>query len=166
MKINTFFKDSDLKDIIRKGIENPRNSFPEIKTLAKNDHWEVREIAATILSEMSKKRQEEVIKEMGLWSKDKDENVRRTSVESLRQICRLNPNSVLTILEEVNRDESLYVKKAVAHILREISKKNPDFVYNLCKEWAGFNDKNTDWIIKDGIRKLDKEKQLELISLL
>ncbi|MFH0864111.1 MAG: HEAT repeat domain-containing protein [Candidatus Gottesmanbacteria bacterium] len=159
-------KASDLKEIIEKGIKTPKTVFPEIKILAADVRWEIREVAATILSEMSKKRQEAVINEMIFWSKDQDENIRRTSIESLRYVCRNSPDSIRPILEILSKDKALYVKKAVAHILREISKKSPDFVYSLCKVWAGFNNKNTDWIIKDGMKKLNKEKEMELISLL
>ena len=48
-------KVSEVKDIVKKGIVTPQNTFSEIKKMAENDDWKVREVAATVLVEISKK---------------------------------------------------------------------------------------------------------------
>jgi 3-methyladenine DNA glycosylase AlkC len=37
---------------------------------------------------------------------------------------------------------------------------------DLCRKWAKLKNKNTNWIIKQGIKKLSEEQQEELKSLL
>jgi len=39
-------------------------------------------------------------------------------------------------------------------------------VADLCRKWAKLKNKNTNWIIRQGIKKLSKEQQEEMISLL
>ena len=80
-------KVSDVKEIVKKGIANPRQAFPEIKALARSDDWAEREVSATALVEISKKQPDELIAEMLRWSKVQDPNVRRTASESLRHIA-------------------------------------------------------------------------------
>ncbi|MFH1275570.1 MAG: DNA alkylation repair protein, partial [Candidatus Woesearchaeota archaeon] len=85
---------------------------------------------------------------------DKDPNVRRTSSEGLRDVARKAPKKVLPIIEKLKKDDNLYVKKSVANVLRNASRYDPDFVLDLCKKWLKVGDSNTNWIIKDGLRKL------------
>ena len=54
----------------------------------------------------------------------------------------------------------------VAHILREISKKDPNLVFDLCLEWTKLNNQNTNWIMKDGMKKLPAKEQERLKSLI
>ncbi len=126
----------------------------------------MREVAATCLVEIGKKRTDEVLQEMLLWADDSDPNVRRTSSEGLRDVARRNPDKVLPVIEKLKADGNLYVKKSVANVLRNASKYNPHFIFELCKKWALLDNPNTDWIIKDGIKKLPPEQQKEIMSLL
>jgi len=51
--------------------------------------------------------------------------------------------------------------------LREITKRNLDKVAEFLTRWAEAKpDKNARWIIKDGMKKLPKEKQTEILSIL
>lgn len=159
-------KVSEARDIVKQGIENSSVAFPRIKKLAESDDWKEREVAATILVEVSKKRPDAVIKEMKKWSGDKNPNTRRASSEGLRDIARKNPAQVLPIIEKLKSDESLYVKKSVANILRNASRKDPDFVLTVCRRWASAKDKNTNWIVKDGLRKLKETRKREVDEIL
>lgn len=156
----------DVGDIIERGIRSLRDALPEIRKLASSDDWRKREDAATALVEISKKREDEVVSEMTIWSDEKDPNIRRVSSEGLRGVARRNPGKILPVIEKLKTDDSLYVRKSVAAILRAISKKNPEFVVDLCRKWAKLKNKNTNWIIRRGIKKLSKEQQEEMISLL
>lgn len=159
-------KVSEVKHIVEKGIRNPKSAFPEIRKMAESDDWKVREVAATVLVEISKKRVDEVVREMMLWANDTNPNVRRTSSEGLRNLARKNPEKVLPVIEKLKTDENLYVKKSVANVLRNASRYNPDFVLALCKKWADVKNKNTNWIIKDGLRKLKESHSKQVSGIL
>ena len=159
-------KVSDVKEIVKTGIANPREVFPEIKALAKSDDWAEREVSATALVEISKKQPDEVIAEMLRWSKDHDPNVRRTASESLRHVARKRPAKVLPVLENLKTDSSLYVKKSVANVLRNAGNYESDFVLGVCSRWAALHDANTNWIIKDGLRKLKTTRPAEVLRIL
>jgi 3-methyladenine DNA glycosylase AlkD len=64
------------------------------------------------------------------------------------------------------KEEDENVKKAIGWALREITKKDPESVFKFLQKWAEIKDKNTRWIIKAGMKKLQKEKQEEIKSLL
>ena len=156
----------DVRDIIERGICSLHDALPEIRKLASSDDWRKREDAATALVEISKKRENEVVSEMTIWAEEEDPNIRRISSEGLRRVARRNPEKILPVIEKLKTDDSLYVRKSVAALLRAISKKNPEFVADLCRKWAKLKNKNTNWIIRQGIKKLLEEQQQELISLL
>jgi 3-methyladenine DNA glycosylase AlkC len=81
---------SDVKDIVRQAVSNPKESFPKIMELASSEDWKEREVAATILVETGKKKPEQIIQEMSLWAENINPNVRRTASEGLRDIARKN----------------------------------------------------------------------------
>lgn len=159
-------KVADVQDIVRSGVLNPRKAFPSIKALAKSDDWVKREVSATALVEISKKQPERVVTEMLTWSKDRNPNVRRTASEALRYMARKHPAHVLPVLENLKADTSLYVRKSVANVLRNAGNYDPDFALGVCSEWATLHDPNTDWIIKDGLRKLKTTRPKEAEHIL
>lgn len=159
-------KVSEVKNIVNKGIINPQAVFLEIKKMAQSGDWQTREVAATVLVEISKKKTAEVVKEMTKWAGNADPNVRRTASEGLRDVARKNPNKVLLIIEQLKNDNNLYVKKSVANILRNISRKSPELALSLCKKWATVKNPNTNWIIKDGLRKLKESHSKEVAAIL
>ncbi|MBA7481214.1 hypothetical protein ES705_15041 [subsurface metagenome] len=105
-------KVSEVKDIVKKGESNPKTVFSRIKKMAESDDWKMREVAATALVEISKKKPNEVIQEMIHWADDRDPNVRRTSSEGLRGVARKSPEKVLPVIERLKTDYNLYVKKS------------------------------------------------------
>jgi 3-methyladenine DNA glycosylase AlkC len=158
-------KVADVRDIVKTGVANPRKAFPNIKALAKSDDWVKREVSATALVEISKKHPEKIVAEMVRWSQDDNPNVRRTSSEGLRYIARKHPAAVLPVLENLNNDSSLYVRKSVANVLRNAGNYDPDFVLDVCSRWAKLGDPNTNWIVKDGLRKLKKTRPTEVDAI-
>jgi 3-methyladenine DNA glycosylase AlkC len=159
-------KVSDVQQIVKSGIAEPRRSFPAIKTLAASQDWQEREVAATALVEISKKKPDEVVAEMLIWSDDLDPNIRRTASEGLRDIARKSPSQVLPVLEKLNADPSLYVRKSVANVLRNVSRRNPDFALQVCRRWAAQGNSNTNWIIKDGLKKLKETQPKEVEGII
>ena len=127
-----------------------------------SEDWVKREVSATALVEISKKQPDRVIAEMIVWSKDKDPNVRRTASEGLRHVARKTPEAVLPVLESLKTDANLYVQKSVANVLRNAGNYHPDFVLGICSRWADLRNPNTNWIVKDGLRKLKQTRPQEV----
>src|SRR2546423_12637430 len=102
---------ADVRDIVKAGVTNPRQAFRVIKALAKSDDWVEREVSATALVEISKKQPDRVVAEMLTWSKDRDQNVRRTASEGLRHVARKCQADILPVLENLKTDSSLFVRE-------------------------------------------------------
>lgn len=159
-------KVSEVKEIVMKGIKDPKTVFPKIKKMAESRDWQVREVSATVLVEISKKKTEEVIQEMVKWSANINPHIRRASCECLRDVARKNPNKVLPVIEKLKADNEHYVKKSVANILRNASKSNPEFVLMVCNKWVTLKNPNTHWIIKNGLIKLKESHSEEVNAIL
>ncbi|HIH96418.1 MAG TPA: DNA alkylation repair protein [Thermoplasmata archaeon] len=102
------------------------------------------------------------------WIKSNNKWIRRFGVVTLRGYKRVRTtDKVFKILDMVMEDDEKDVKKSVSWVLREITKKNPDEVAEFLTKWAKANpSKNARWIIKDGMTKLPKEKQTEILTTL
>ncbi|ODS42979.1 MAG: hypothetical protein MSIBF_06935 [Candidatus Altiarchaeales archaeon IMC4] len=102
------------------------------------------------------------------WIKDKNKWIRRFGVVSLRGYKRIQiTDKVFEILDLVMEDNEKDIKKAVAWILREITKANPKEVFEFLTKWAKSKpDKNTRWVIKDGMKKLRSNEQKEILKLM
>lgn len=102
--------------------------------------------------------------------KDKNKWIRRFGVVTLRAFATDKKNPIpkraFQILDLVMKDSERDVKKAVAWILRDMSKKESQKVFEFLMRWATDANKDTQWIIKDGMRKLSKENQEEILSVL
>ena len=88
----------DVREIIEKGIHALSDALPGIWKLALNEDWKKREDAATALVEISKKKEDEVIRGMIIWAGDENPNIRRAASEGLRGIARRNPEKILPVI--------------------------------------------------------------------
>ena len=100
------------------------------------------------------------------WIEDENKWIRRFGVVSLRGYKKVQiTDKVFKILDLVMEDKDKDIKKAVSWVLREITKKNPDDVAKFLIRWAKANpSKDTKWIIKDGMKKLPKKMQDEVLK--
>jgi len=100
------------------------------------------------------------------WIKDKDKWIKRFGVVTLRGYKKVKTtNKVFKILDTVMENDDKDVKKAVSWILREITKFNPKEVFEFLTKWTKSKpDKNTQWIIKDGMKKLPEKIQIEILK--
>jgi 3-methyladenine DNA glycosylase AlkC len=107
------------------------------------------------------------------WSKHPNEHVRRLASEGSRPrlpwgialtSLKKDPTPILPILENLKADPSLYVRKSVANNINDISKDHPELVLEIAQKWYGHN-KNTNWIIKRGIRTLMKKGDQQALEL-
>lgn len=102
------------------------------------------------------------------WVKSKNKWIRRFGVVGLRGYKKIETtDKVFEILDIVMEDKDKDIKKAVSWILREITKKNPNNIMEFLTKWAKANpNKDTIWIIKDGIKKLTNQNQTRILELL
>ena len=147
-------KISDLKPLLRRGRTDPHSVFPEIRQLAASTAWQTREVAATALVEIGKRHAEAVANEARGWAADSNPNIRRAASEGLRGIVKLSPEMVWPVLELLRSDPSLYVRKSVASVLRNASGRYPHAVLAICRDWSTSPSVETQWIVKEGLRKL------------
>jgi len=119
------------------------------------------------------KNQKKMMKQMLVWSKDKNEHVRRLASEGCRPLLPWSfklrsfvedPSEILPILENLKNDESLYVRKSVANNLNDISKNHPELVLKIAQQWIGKSER-TDWILKHGLRTLLKRGHKKALTL-
>lgn len=148
------------------GLENYEESMEALKTLTRYSTAEFA-IRPFILT------YPDAIKQMIIWSKDKNEHVRRLASEGARpklpwaaplKMYIENPEPVLPILEYLKNDDSLYVRKSVANHLNDISKSHPDLVIKICGQWYG-KTTNTDWIVKHALRTLLKAGDKDALAI-
>ncbi|WP_106791610.1 DNA alkylation repair protein [Aquimarina sp. Aq78] len=113
------------------------------------------------------------ILQMKKWSQHKHPMVRRLSSEGCRPrlpwamalpFLKIDPTSILPILENLKNDTSESVRRSVANNLNDIAKDNPDIVIGLAKEWYK-KSKETDWLVKHGCRTLLKQGNVEIMKL-
>jgi len=119
------------------------------------------------------KYEEKMLAQMLLWSKHKNNIVRRLASEGSRPRLpwamalpnlKKNPTPILLILNNLKQDSCEIVRRSVANNLNDISKDNPEIVIELAKEWKGIS-KETDSIIKHACRTLLKQGNPEALKL-
>jgi 3-methyladenine DNA glycosylase AlkC/predicted GIY-YIG superfamily endonuclease len=113
------------------------------------------------------------LKVMEVWSRDKNEHVRRLASEGCRPRLpwgqalpelKKDPKPLWTILESLKNDPSEYVRKSVANSLNDITKDHPDLVYKNIKGWVG-KSQHTDKLVKHALRTLLKSGDARVMKL-
>ena len=119
------------------------------------------------------KDEDKAMKQMLLWAKSDDHEVRRLASEGCRSRLpwavalpsfKKDPSKVVDVLELLKDDESKYVQKSVANNINDISKDHVDTVIDIVKDWKGHS-KDRDWILKHGSRTLLKASNKEILEL-
>ena len=117
--------------------------------------------------------EERMMAQMYIWSKHKNECVRRLACEGCRPALpwapalksfKKDPAAILPILSQLKTDPSIHVRKSVANNLNDISKTHPDLVAKLAKDWYGKHE-YTDWIVKHGCRTLLKKGNPDVLAV-
>jgi len=119
------------------------------------------------------KYEDKTMKQMLLWAKDSNEEIRRLASEGCRPrlpwafalpIFKKDPSKVLEVLDILQDDTAMYVKKSVANNLNDISKDHEDIVIDIAKKWYGQNE-HKNWIIKHACRTLLKQGNQEILTI-
>jgi 3-methyladenine DNA glycosylase AlkC len=147
-------KVADIKPLMVEGRHNPTAVLPRLRALAASTSWQEREVAATALVELTKRHPDMVLSAAAKWARARDPNVRRAASEGLRGLVQRDPESVRPVLEALREDPELYVKKSVANVLRNATRTQAAFVIRICTEWASSANPHTQWIVRDGLRKM------------
>jgi len=145
---------------------NIKQTLQKIQPFAADRHFNVREVAWSIVRQNISQNLEESIKILSKWTLNKDENIRRFASEATRprgvssehiKELKQNPELALSILEPLKSDEAKYVQDSVGNWLNDASKTQPDFVKELCERWEKESDtKETKYIIKKALRTVNK----------
>jgi 3-methyladenine DNA glycosylase AlkC len=147
----------DARDLLENGRADPSAVLPAIAELATSKVWQTREVAATLLVELSKRHPEVIAAACLEWAASNDEFLRRAAAEGLRGLASRRPELVWPVLELLRADDVLYVRKAVANVLRNASSKQPHEVLALAERWSRPPVASTYWILREGLRKLGPE---------
>lgn len=158
--------------------------FPDFVGKYGLDHWEASMNALELFTQYSSgefairpfliRHQGNTMKKMLSWSKHENQHVRRLSSEGCRPRLpwamalpqfKQDPAPIFPILENLKADHSTYVRKSVANNLNDISKDNPATMLALCKNWIK-GPKETQWIIKHGLRSLVKKGSPSALEIL
>ncbi|WP_299116033.1 DNA alkylation repair protein [uncultured Winogradskyella sp.] len=146
------------------------DSIPELinamKSYASDTHFGVREVVIFASKERMIEELETAICILSKWTSDKDENVRRFAVESLRPVgvwtkkisaFQEHPKKGISLIEPLKSDTSKYVRDSVGNWLNDASKSQPDWVRSICSKWEKESPtKETAYIIKKGLRTINK----------
>lgn len=149
------------------GMDDPDTSIPalELFTQYGSSEFAVRPFII--------KYQKKMIPQLIKWAKHKNFHVRRLASEGSRPRLpwaialpefKKDPRPVIKVLELLREDDSEYVRKSVANNLNDISKDNPGVTFDIAKKWYGKN-KDTNWIVKHGLRGLLKKGNTEALKL-
>jgi len=109
---------------------------------------------------------DEVLSLCEQWVQDENKWMRRFGVVVLRAFEKTEvPDRAFEILDPVMMDQDSDVKKAVAWILRDLSKRHAARVFEFLLGRAQSNpNRDTVWIIENGMNKLPADQQQQLIE--
>ncbi|MEW7007156.1 DNA alkylation repair protein [Lentilitoribacter sp. EG35] len=102
---------------------------------------------------------------MNNWAQSQNVHVRRLAVEGGRprlpwakQLNTFinNPEPMLKLIEPLKEDTSKYVRKSIANLINDVSKDHPDRIRQLAEDWKNVDSSSTCWILKHGMRTLNR----------
>jgi len=132
--------------------------------------WEIcDQLALRVVVNLAIQNQKEIFSLMGQWVKSENKWIRRLAIATIPPYIRARKSESKTCLEFLDKvmgEKDKDVKKAIGWALREVAKKDGKAVYEFLKKWAKEEDKNTRWIIREGMKKLTNEQQEKLKSLI
>ena len=118
---------------------------------------------------------EQVVDTFSSWILDESAHVRRLVSESTRPRLPMmialpefkkDPCPILPFLEALKDDPELFIRRSVANNLNDISKDNPDLVTSLLAQWSHDKSPNMTWLIKHGLRTLEKQGDVNALKIL
>lgn len=160
------------KSLEKFGPENPRTCLDFVSSVLPDlDNWAVCDNLAMFGVEPIMRSNPELVLPLSeKWVESENKWIRRFGVVTLRGFRRIPlQKKFFEILNIVMKDEESDVRKAVSWILRFVCRDQgkSGAVFEYLLKWAKSKpSKATRWIIKDGMKKLPREKQNEILSVL
>ncbi|MBW1972357.1 MAG: DNA alkylation repair protein [Deltaproteobacteria bacterium] len=133
-----------------------------------NDWATVDTLATRVVANLATQNQKDIFSLMYEWIRSENKWVKRLAVATIPSYIKTKKKEskiCLDFLDIIMKEEDKHVKKAIGWALREITKKDSGSVFDFLLKWSKINDKNTRWIVKDGMKKLPKNEQEKLNSL-
>lgn len=167
----TSFGDMIFPDFVERfGLQDFKTSVKalEIFTVACSSEFAVRPFIV--------RYREKMMQQMLVWSKHKNEHVRRLASEGCRPRLpwgmalpefKKDPRPVLRVLENLKSDTSEYVRRSVANNLNDISKDNVEIALVTAERWLS-EDNETAALIRHALRnelKKGNKRALALFAL-
>lgn len=139
----------------------------QIKGLAADKHFGVREISWMAVRPSIAKNLSESLSIFTNWTKAEDEYIRRFASEATRprgvwcshiEELKQNPELGFAILEPLRFDPSKYVQDSVGNWLNDASKSQPLLVKDICERWISESPvKETEYIVQRALRTIEKK---------
>ncbi|MFP3597966.1 DNA alkylation repair protein [Chryseobacterium sp. SIMBA_029] len=139
----------------------------QIRELAADKHFGVREISWMAVRPAIAKNLSESLSILTDWTKAEDDHIRRFASESTRprgvwcshiEELKQNPELGFAILEPLRSDSSKYVQDSIGNWLNDASKSQPLLVKNICERWLSECPvKETKYIVKRALRTIEKK---------
>jgi 3-methyladenine DNA glycosylase AlkD len=159
---------SALGEISKKDYKNSKQFV--LNVLKDIIDWEIcDQLSLKVIVNLAVQNQKELFSLMHEWITSKNKWIRRLAVATIPPFIRakgMESKICLKLLNKAMKEEDRDVKKAISWALREITKKDPKSVFEFLQKWAKVDNKNTKWIIKEGMKKLAKKEQEKLKSLI
>jgi 3-methyladenine DNA glycosylase AlkD len=159
---------SALGEISKKDYKNSKQFV--LNVLKDIIDWEIcDQLSLKVIVNLAVQNQKELFSLMHEWIKSKNKWIRRLAVATIPPYIRakgMESKICLKLLNKAMKEKDKDVKKAIGWALREITKKDPKSVFEFLQKWAKVDNKNTKWIIKEGMKKLAKEEQEKLKSMI
>ena len=104
------------------------------------------------------------------WVNSPHKHQRQFGVTALAPLAKRRSSgdttAVLEVLAGVMREGDVEVRKSVAHVIRELSVNGPGEAARFLSAWADTIDKNTNWIVRHALEKLDTDTRAQITSAL
>ncbi|MFQ6089319.1 MAG: DNA alkylation repair protein [Candidatus Methanofastidiosia archaeon] len=104
------------------------------------------------------------------WVRSEKKWIRRFGVVSLYSLAhekkRRTSKEELEVIDVLMREEDRDVRRGVSWILREFSKKNQDVVFEFLLRYSKEKNRNTRWIVRNSIAKLEDRKRKQILDSL
>ncbi len=132
--------------------------------------WEIcDQLSLRVIVKLATQNPSEIFGLMAQWVTFENKWVRRLAVATIPPYIRAKSSESKTCLEFLNKvmeESDKDVRKAIGWALREVSKKDGEAVFEFLKKWARSEDKNTKWIVREGMKKLPEEQQKQLRTMI
>jgi 3-methyladenine DNA glycosylase AlkC len=151
------------------GERYPKRVIPIIKRyLIEGDCWSICDGLAIALGKILMAHFDETFTVLESWVSSENRWLRRVSVVAFRELMKVQDNRMkeLKVLFKVlMMDNDRLVKMGVAWMFREMSKHDKAEFMRIMHAWQKLDyDKNTIWMVKNGIKKLSNNEQKMILS--